>query len=84
MPRHKNLPFNLINQVLTKKDVSSIIDLVYRHCGQKETVIFADRMMNLGFTHACRAGISFGKDDLIIPDAKAKLVARGPGADQGI
>ncbi|MDI9409771.1 MAG: DNA-directed RNA polymerase subunit beta', partial [Candidatus Pacebacteria bacterium] len=76
LPRHKNLPFALINQVLTKKDVSAIIDLVYRHCGQKETVIFADRMMNLGFTHAFRAGISFGKDDLIIPAAKATLVAK--------
>ncbi|MCX8506531.1 MAG: DNA-directed RNA polymerase subunit beta', partial [Alphaproteobacteria bacterium] len=74
LPRHKNVPFDLINHVLTKKDVSTIIDLVYRHCGQKETVIFADRLMTLGFTHACHAGISFGKDDLIIPDAKAKLV----------
>ena len=69
------MPFDIINHVLTKKDVSTIIDLVYRHCGQKETVLFADRLMTLGFTHACHAGISFGKDDLIIPDAKAKLVS---------
>ncbi|MBM3479638.1 MAG: DNA-directed RNA polymerase subunit beta' [Alphaproteobacteria bacterium] len=76
LPRHPNVPFSLINQLLTKKDVSNVIDTVYRHCGQKETVIFADRMMQLGFGHACRAGISFGKDDLIIPAAKKDLVEK--------
>ena len=45
--------------------------MVYRHCGQKETVIFCDRMMAMGFGHATKAGISFGKDDLVIPEAKA-------------
>ncbi len=75
LPRHPKVPFDVINRVLTKKDVSNLIDVVYRHCGQKETVIFCDRMMALGFTNACRAGISFGKDDLIIPEAKINLVA---------
>ncbi len=74
LPRHPNVKLDVINQLLTKKEVSNVIDLVYRHCGQKETVIFADRMMALGFSYACRAGISFGKDDLVIPDAKEKLV----------
>lgn len=75
LPRNPTIGFNLINRLLTKKEISSVIDVVYRHCGQKETVIFADRLMTLGFGHACRAGISFGKDDLIIPEAKTKLVA---------
>ncbi len=75
LPRHQNVPFEVLNRVLTKKDVSNLIDVVYRHCGQKETVIFCDRIMALGFTHACKAGLSFGKDDLIIPDAKGRLVA---------
>ncbi len=74
LPRHPKVPFALINQVLTKKELSNVIDEVYRHCGQKETVIFADRMMKLGFKNACIAGISFGKDDLIIPEEKQKLV----------
>jgi DNA-directed RNA polymerase subunit beta' len=74
-PRHKEVPFSLINQILTKKEITNIIDIVYRHCGQKETVIFCDRMMKLGFRYACIAGISFGKDDLIIPKEKEKLVA---------
>ena len=74
LPRHPAIDFSQINRVLTKRDVSAVIDMVYRHCGQKESVIFADRLMALGFAHACRAGISFGKDDLIIPDEKAGLV----------
>ena len=74
LPKHPKVPFELVNRLLTKREVSDIIDNVYRHCGQKETVIFADRMMGLGFAHACKAGISFGKDDLIIPDLKGRLV----------
>ncbi|MDP7100964.1 MAG: DNA-directed RNA polymerase subunit beta', partial [Rhodospirillales bacterium] len=74
LPRHPNVPFELVNRLLTKKDISLVIDEVYRHCGQKETVIFADRIMGLGFQNACQAGISFGKDDLVVPDSKVKLV----------
>ncbi|MEO1746101.1 MAG: DNA-directed RNA polymerase subunit beta', partial [Pseudomonadota bacterium] len=55
--------------------ISKMIDTVYRHCGQKETVIFCDRIMSLGFRHACTAGISFGKDDMVIPDSKTGIVA---------
>ncbi|MFB0992484.1 MAG: DNA-directed RNA polymerase subunit beta', partial [Rhodospirillales bacterium] len=65
LPRNKNIPFDIINRLQTKKEITNVIDEIYRHCGQKETVIFCDRMMGLGFSHACRAGISFGKDDLI-------------------
>jgi len=74
LPRHPAVPFSLINRLLTKKDIQNVIDIVYRHCGQKETVIFADRVMALGYAHACRAGISFGKDDLVIPASKVTLV----------
>ncbi|MBV9784409.1 MAG: DNA-directed RNA polymerase subunit beta', partial [Acidisphaera sp.] len=74
LPRHPNVPFSLINKQLTKKNVSDVIDAVYRHCGQKECVIFADRLMGLGFGQACKAGISFGKDDLIIPKEKQELI----------
>jgi DNA-directed RNA polymerase subunit beta' len=75
LPRSPLVGFELINRLLTKKQVSDLIDHVYRFCGQKETVIFCDRLMTLGFTQACKAGISFGKDDLIIPEAKHTLVA---------
>ncbi|MGE0252298.1 MAG: DNA-directed RNA polymerase subunit beta' [Dongiaceae bacterium] len=75
LPRDVNVPFSIINRLLTKKEITNVIDNVYRHCGQKNAVIFADRLMSLGFKHAFASGISFGKDDLIIPQAKQKLVA---------
>jgi DNA-directed RNA polymerase subunit beta' len=74
LPKHHEVPFDVCNKLMTKKDVSKMIDTVYRACGQKETVIFCDRIMQLGFSNACRAGISFGMDDMVIPDTKQKLV----------
>jgi DNA-directed RNA polymerase subunit beta' len=75
LPRNINVPFAAINQLLTKRELSTVFDMVYRHCGQKETVIFADQIMKLGFSYAGKAGISFGKDDMIIPEQKTELVA---------
>jgi DNA-directed RNA polymerase subunit beta' len=74
LPKSHKVPFETVNRLLTKKDVTDVIDEVYRHTGQKETVLFADAIMALGFRHAFKAGISFGKDDMIIPDAKTALV----------
>src|SRR5438270_4291882 len=59
---------------MTKREISGLIDVVYRHCGQKEAVIFCDRIMSLGFYNAFKAGISFGKDDMVVPHAKWKIV----------
>ena len=73
MPKHHKIGFSLINKLLNKKAVSEIIDTVYRYCGQKQTVIFCDSIKELGFKHAFKAGISFGKNDLIIPKTKEKL-----------
>ena len=75
LPKHKNIKFSLIDRLLPKKTVSEIIDMVFRFCGQKKTVIFCDKLKDLGFKHAFKAGISFGKDDLIIPSNKNKLIA---------
>ncbi len=74
LPRMAGMTFAMANQLLTKKNISGLIDLVYRNCGQKETVIFCDRIMALGFHHAFKAGISFGKDDMLIPETKEKIV----------
>src|ERR1700743_2431377 len=74
LPRSPKIPFTLVNRLLRKQEVSHIIDEVYRHCGQKETVLFADAVMGLGFREACKAGISFGKDDMVVPDTKVKLI----------
>ena len=75
LPQDKNVPFSLVNRLVKKKEIGEIIDIIYRHCGQKETVMFVDRLMTLGFQNACKAGISFGKDDLIVPEAKKTLIA---------
>ena len=74
LPKNGKITFDVVNKMMTKKEISNTIDTVYRHCGQKETVIFCDRIMSLGFTNAFKAGISFGKDDMVIPDTKAKIV----------
>ncbi|MEM6944539.1 MAG: DNA-directed RNA polymerase subunit beta', partial [Pseudomonadota bacterium] len=74
LPRNPKVPFDIINRVLRKREVGEVIDTVYRHCGQKESVIFCDRIMTLGFTQAFKAGISFGKDDMVIPERKWEIV----------
>ncbi|MEM7547420.1 MAG: DNA-directed RNA polymerase subunit beta', partial [Pseudomonadota bacterium] len=74
LPKNAKVPFSVINRVLRKKEVGEVIDEVYRHCGQKDSVIFCDQIMTLGFTEAFKAGISFGKDDMVIPDTKWDIV----------
>ena len=75
LPKHHKIKFSFIDKILSKKQVSELIDTVYRYCGQKETVILCDKLKSLGFKHAFKAAISFGKDDLIIPKTKGKLVS---------
>ncbi|MHA6326763.1 DNA-directed RNA polymerase subunit beta' [Roseivivax sp. CAU 1753] len=74
LPMNAKAPFDLVNTLLRKKDVQKVIDTVYRYCGQKESVIFCDQIMTMGFKEAFKAGISFGKDDMVIPDAKWPIV----------
>ena len=74
LPLNAKAPFDLVNRLLRKKDVQAVIDTVYRYCGQKDSVIFCDHIMALGFREAFRAGISFGKDDMLIPDSKWTIV----------
>ncbi|TYB88427.1 DNA-directed RNA polymerase subunit beta' [Oceaniovalibus sp. ACAM 378] len=74
LPVNAKAPFDLVNRLLRKKEVQQVIDTVYRYCGQKESVIFCDQIMTMGFREAFKAGISFGKDDMVIPDSKWPLV----------
>ncbi|MGB0168071.1 MAG: DNA-directed RNA polymerase subunit beta', partial [Paracoccaceae bacterium] len=74
LPANNKAPFGLVNALLRKKDVQKVIDTVYRYCGQKESVIFCDQIMTMGFREAFKAGISFGKDDMVIPDDKWGIV----------
>jgi DNA-directed RNA polymerase subunit beta' len=75
LPDHAKIPFDVANKLMTKKEISNMIDTVYRNCGQKETVIFCDRVMALGFREAFKAGISFGKDDMVVPSSKPRIIA---------
>jgi DNA-directed RNA polymerase subunit beta' len=71
----KGLSFDLVNQDMTKKMISATINACYRALGLKETVVFADQLMYTGFHYATRAGVSFGIDDIVIPEQKTRLVA---------
>jgi len=70
----KGLSFDLVNQDMTKKAISATINACYRTLGLKETVIFADQLMYTGFHYATRAGVSFGIDDIVIPDQKPRII----------
>ncbi|MCK9523785.1 MAG: DNA-directed RNA polymerase subunit beta' [Proteobacteria bacterium] len=71
----KGLPFSYVNKVMDKKALSAIIDACYRICGNKATVILADHLRNVGFEYATKAGISICMENMVVPDAKKKLLA---------
>ncbi len=71
----EGLSFDIVNQDMTKKAISATINACYRQLGLKDTVIFADRLMYTGFAYATRASVSFGIDDMVIPEQKVKIVA---------
>ncbi|MBS2032706.1 MAG: DNA-directed RNA polymerase subunit beta' [Deltaproteobacteria bacterium] len=66
----RRIGFEAINKVMDKKQLGGLIDLCYRLCGEKETVLLADRIRSLGYTHATRAGISIALKDMRIPGKK--------------
>ena len=68
------LPFSLVNKDLTKKAVSQLINACYRINGLKDTVIFADQLMYTGFAYSTKSGISFGVDDMVIPESKTTIL----------
>ncbi len=68
------LPFEAMNRPLKKKEISRLINAAFRSCGLRETVIFADKLMQSGFTFATRAGISFGVQDMRIPTQKNEMI----------
>ncbi|MEY4748384.1 MAG: hypothetical protein RIQ60_598, partial [Pseudomonadota bacterium] len=72
----KGLPFSNINKALKKKEISRLINTSFRKCGLKDTVIFADKLLQSGFRLATRAGISIAIDDMLVPKEKAGLIER--------
>lgn len=75
LPQSHLLDFDLTNRVLVSKDIGKLMGIVHRYCGTAQSVLFADRLVQLGFKYATLSGISFGKDDLIIPESKQAIVA---------
>ena len=69
------LPFPLINKALKKKEISRLINASFHRCGLRETVIFADKLMQTGFSLATRAGISIAVDDMLVPDQKEAIIS---------
>ncbi|MCL2439149.1 MAG: DNA-directed RNA polymerase subunit beta' [Alphaproteobacteria bacterium] len=76
VPVNAGVPYSLVNQPMTKKKIGELLSMVYKNCGQKETVLFSDKIMRLGFKNAMLAGISFGKDDIVVPEIKGDLIAK--------
>ena len=71
----KGLPFKVLDRALKKKEISKLIDESFRRCGLKETVVFADKLMQNGYALATRAGISFCSDDMLVPAKKHEIIA---------
>jgi len=72
----KGLPFSLMNKALKKKEISRLINASFRKCGLKETVVFADKLLQNGFRLATRAGISIAIEDMLVPEEKAGIIDR--------
>jgi DNA-directed RNA polymerase subunit beta' len=71
----EGLPFEHINRPMNKRAISAVINLCYRQLGLKETVVFADQLMYTGFHYATRAGVSFGVNDMVVPEEKQQILA---------
>ena len=71
----KGLPFDLINKAMDKRSISALVNTCYRRVGLKDTVIFADQLMYMGFRYATKSGVSIGMNDMIIPEEKGKILA---------
>jgi DNA-directed RNA polymerase subunit beta' len=72
----KRIAFEAINKVMDKKQLQNLIDLTYRLCGEKETVLLADRIRTMGYGNATRAGISIALENMVIPKRKGELLDR--------
>lgn len=72
----KGLPFSVLNKALKKKEISKLINISFRKCGLKETVVFADKLLQNGFRLATKAGISIAIDDMLVPPQKADIIER--------
>ena len=75
LPKSDNMPFDLVNKVMGRGDLESLLSITYERCGDKAMILLADALKNTGFEQAARSGISIGFDDVVIPEEKEKMIA---------
>ncbi|HMQ11597.1 MAG TPA: DNA-directed RNA polymerase subunit beta' [Oligoflexia bacterium] len=80
----EGLPFSMINKVMDKKALADIVDQAFRLCGQKDTILLADQLKNLGYKHSTQAGVSICMDDMQIPSKKSELLEKAQASVQQI
>ncbi|MDR2724440.1 MAG: DNA-directed RNA polymerase subunit beta' [Holosporaceae bacterium] len=74
LPVHPEIEFSLVNRLMTNKESAALVEKIYHVCGQKSAVIFADQLKDMGFLYSTKSGISYGKDDLVVPSQKKDIV----------
>ncbi len=74
VPKHPEIKFDLINKLITNKESAGIVQRIYNVCGQKSAVIFSDKLKDLGYLYSTKSGVSYGKDDLVVPNQKKEIV----------
>jgi len=75
LPKSENMPFDLVNKVMGRPDIESLLSITYERCGDKAMILLADALKDTGFEQAARSGISIGFDDVVIPEEKDKMIA---------
>ena len=75
-PKESSMSLDHVNKTMMIQEITNLVDTVYRSCGQKKAIIFADHLMELGFKYACKSGISIGKDDIMVPKTKNMHISR--------
>ncbi|MCQ2599099.1 MAG: DNA-directed RNA polymerase subunit beta' [Alphaproteobacteria bacterium] len=84
LPQSDNMPFDLVNKVMGKKEIESLLATTYERCGDKAMIILADSLKNTGFEQAARSGISIGFDDIVIPVEKKSMIEEANKAAEEI
>ncbi|MCM1293981.1 MAG: DNA-directed RNA polymerase subunit beta' [Muribaculaceae bacterium] len=75
LPKSDKMPFDLVNKVMPVKEIKALLATTYERCGDKEMILLADALKNMGFEQAARSGISIGYDDIVVPDEKKAMIA---------
>ena len=76
LPKSDKMPYDLVNKVMPVKEIKALLATTYERCGDKEMILLADNLKNIGFEQAARSGISIGFDDVVIPEEKQEIVAK--------